>query len=110
MLNGFASLRSRFLPLADPRAWELVVSISLIAIATIPESTAHLYQMSLYIDTLAEQLGRKPYSIKELIGLNLVADGADDIVVGFAWRRGRHELWREQFADGHYTQLLRFLC
>jgi uracil permease len=67
----------------DPRAWELVVSISLIAIATIPESTAHLYQMSLYIDTLAEKLGRKPYNIKELIGLNLVADGADDLVVGF---------------------------
>lgn len=67
----------------DPRAWELVVSISLIAIATIPESTAHLYQMSLYIDTLAEQLGRGPYNIKKLIGLNLVADGADDVVVGF---------------------------
>lgn len=67
----------------DPRAWELVVSISLIAIATIPESTAHLYQMSLYIDTLAEQLGRKPFNIKELIGLNLVADGADDLIVGF---------------------------
>ncbi len=67
----------------DPRAWELVVSISLIAIATIPESTAHLYQMSLYIDTLAEQMGRAKYNIKELIGLNLVADGADDIVVGF---------------------------
>lgn len=68
---------------SDPRAWELVVSISLIAIATIPESTAHLYQMSLYIDTLAEKLGRAKYNIKELIGLNLVADGADDIVVGF---------------------------
>ncbi len=67
----------------DPRAWELVVSISLIAIATIPESTAHLYQMSLYIDTLAEQMGRAKYNIKDLIGLNLVADGADDIVVGF---------------------------
>jgi uracil permease len=67
----------------DPHAWELVVSISLIAIATIPESTAHLYQMSLYIDKLAGQLGRAPYNIKELIGLNLVADGADDIVVGF---------------------------
>lgn len=67
----------------DPRAWELVVSISLIAIATIPESTAHLYQMSLYIDTLAEQMGRKPYNIKESIGLNLIADGADDIIVGF---------------------------
>lgn len=66
----------------DPRAWGLVISISLIAIATIPESTAHLYQMSLYIDELATELGRKPFNIKELIGLNLIADGSDDIVAG----------------------------
>jgi len=66
----------------DPRAWSMVVSISLIAIATIPESTAHLYQMSLYIDQLAKELGRAPLEIKRLIGLNLVADGSDDVVVG----------------------------
>ncbi|OQA45515.1 MAG: Uracil permease [Chloroflexi bacterium ADurb.Bin325] len=66
----------------DPRAWSVMVSIALIAIATVPESTAHLYQMSLYIDQLAKDIGRKPTSIKNLIGLNLVADGADDIVVG----------------------------
>jgi uracil permease len=66
----------------DPRAWAAIVSISLIAIATIPESTAHLYQMSLYIDQLAKELGRKPLQIKNLIGLNLVADGSDDLVVG----------------------------
>jgi uracil permease len=67
----------------DPRAWGAVLSIALIAIATIPESTAHLYQMSLYIDALAKEMGRQPLEIKKLIGLNLVADGADDIVVGF---------------------------
>lgn len=67
----------------DPNAWGLVVSIALIAIATIPESTAHLYQMSLYIDELAHELGKKPLNIKELIGLNLVADGTDDVIVGF---------------------------
>jgi uracil permease len=39
--------------------------------------------MSLYIDELAQELGRKPLAIKNLIGLNLVADGADDMVVGF---------------------------
>jgi uracil permease len=66
----------------DPRAWGVVVSVALIAIATIPESTAHLYQMSLYIDQLARELGRAPLEIKRLIGLNLVADGADDVVVG----------------------------
>jgi uracil permease len=67
----------------DPRAWSIIVSISLIAIATIPESTAHLYQMSLYIDQLAKTLGRAPTSIKNLIGLNLVADGSQDLVAGF---------------------------
>jgi uracil permease len=67
----------------DPRAWSVAISIALIAIATIPESTAHLYQMSLYIDQLAKDLGRAPKSIKNLIGLNLVGDGADDLVVGF---------------------------
>ena len=66
----------------DPRAWGSIFSISLIAIATVPESTAHLYQMSLYIDGLAKELGRAPLEIKKLIGLNLVADGADDLVVG----------------------------
>src|SRR5512138_1779171 len=59
----------------DPRAWAVVVSIALIAIATVPESTAHLYQMSLYIDALAKELKKAPVEIKKLIGLNLVADG-----------------------------------
>ncbi len=67
----------------NPAAWGVVFSIALIAIATIPESTAHLYQMSLYIDALARELKRAPLEIKKLIGLNLVADGSDDIVVGF---------------------------
>jgi uracil permease len=66
----------------NPNAWAVVFSIALICIATIPESTAHLYQMSLYIDQLAKDLGRKPKAIKNLIGLNLVADGSDDIVAG----------------------------
>jgi len=66
----------------NPEAWGMALSVALIFIATVPESTAHLYQMSLYIDTLAAQLGRKPFEIKKLIGLNLVADGADDLVVG----------------------------
>jgi uracil permease len=67
----------------DPNAWGMALSIALIFIATVPESTAHLYQMSLYIDTLAVELGRKPQEIKKLIGLNLVADGSDDLIVGF---------------------------
>src|SRR5215211_3013519 len=53
----------------NPQAWGMALSIALIFIATVPESTAHLYQMSLYIDELAAELGRKPFNIKELIGL-----------------------------------------
>ncbi|HNT75362.1 MAG TPA: solute carrier family 23 protein [Anaerolineae bacterium] len=66
----------------DGRAWGMAISIALIAIATIPESTAHLYQMSLYIDQLAKDLKRKPLEIKNLIGLNLVADGCSDAING----------------------------
>ncbi|MDX9864053.1 MAG: solute carrier family 23 protein [Anaerolineaceae bacterium] len=67
----------------NPDAWGTVLSIALIAIATVPESTAHLYQMSLYIDALAKEMGREPIEIKKLIGLNLVADGTDDMICGF---------------------------
>lgn len=66
----------------NPNAWGIALSIALIAIATVPESTAHLYQMSLYIDALAKEIGKPPLETKRLIGLNLVADGADDIIVG----------------------------
>jgi uracil permease len=63
-------------------AWGIAISVALIAIATIPESTAHLYQMSLYIDQLAKDLKRKPLEIKSLIGLNLIADGCNDAING----------------------------
>jgi uracil permease len=62
--------------------WSAILAIAPIAIATIPESTAHLYQISLYVDTLAEDMGRKPIRIKELIGLNLILDGVGDAING----------------------------
>ncbi|HWS22931.1 MAG TPA: solute carrier family 23 protein [Anaerolineales bacterium] len=80
--NWFALPNITFPAFNDPAAWGMALSVALIFIATVPESTAHLYQMSLYIDELADEVGKKPYNIKEKIGLNLVADGADDLVVG----------------------------
>jgi len=59
-----------------------IVSISIMAIATIPESTAHLYQISLYVDNLAEELQREKYGLSEFIGFNLILDGIGDIVNG----------------------------
>ncbi|MGC9520530.1 MAG: uracil-xanthine permease family protein [Anaerolineae bacterium] len=66
----------------DPRAWESVAAIAIIAIATIPESTAHLYQISLYVDRLAETMGKEPYRLSEHIGKNLVLDGMGDFING----------------------------
>ena len=67
---------------SSPQAWEAIAGIAIIAIATIPESTAHLYQISLYVDNLAENMGREKYDLRELIGLNLVLDGLGDMING----------------------------
>ncbi|HAL61611.1 MAG TPA: xanthine permease [Chloroflexi bacterium] len=66
----------------DSNALRAVLAIAPIAIATIPESTAHLYQISLYVDRLAEELGRKPLEIKRLVGFNLILDGIGDCING----------------------------
>ena len=80
--NWIAVPKFTFPAFTNPEAWGMALSVALIFIATVPESTAHLYQMSLYIDALASEKGRQPFEIKKLIGLNLVADGADDLIVG----------------------------
>ena len=59
-----------------------IVSISIMAIATIPESTAHLYQMSLYVDRFAEETGREKVNLDKNIGFNLVFDGIGDFLNG----------------------------
>ncbi len=59
-----------------------IFSISIMAIATIPESTAHLYQISLYVDRYAESIGEEPYHLDEHIGFNLILDGIGDFING----------------------------
>ncbi len=59
-----------------------LLAIAPIAIATIPESTAHLYQISLYVDQLAKELGKAPVKLSRFIGLNLVCDGLGDAING----------------------------
>jgi uracil permease len=66
----------------SPGALKAVLAIAPIAIATIPESTAHIYQISLYVDQLADSLGRERLEIKKLIGLNLILDGIGDFING----------------------------
>lgn len=59
-----------------------IFSIAIMAIATIPESTAHLYQISLYVDRTAEEMGREKYELDKLIGFNLILDGIGDFING----------------------------
>ena len=61
-----------------------VVAIMPIAIATIPESTAHVYQLDIYVNDLAKKKGvSKRYDIENKLGLNLIGDGLGDIISGF---------------------------
>lgn len=59
-----------------------IISIAVMAIATIPESTAHLYQIGLYVDHLAKELGREKYHLDKHIGFNLILDGIGDTING----------------------------
>jgi uracil permease len=62
--------------------WEAIIAIAPIAIATIPESTAHLYQISLYVDQLAAEMKKPAVKLSRFIGLNLVCDGVGDTING----------------------------
>ncbi len=60
-----------------------VAAIMPIAIATIPESTAHVYQLDIYVNDLAKKMkSEKKYNIADKLGLNLIGDGIGDIVSG----------------------------
>ena len=59
-----------------------IIGIAIMAIATIPESTAHLYQISLYVDHLATEMKREKYHLDRFIGFNLVLDGIGDMING----------------------------
>ena len=63
-------------------SWPAVLAIMPIAIATIPESTAHLFQLDIYVKDLARKKGKDPnnYHIADKLGLNLIGDGIGDIV------------------------------
>lgn len=85
-LNG-AIIKAPHIILPIPN-WEAVLAIAPIAIATIPESTAHLYQLDVYIDSLARNKKRSPSGIRKMLGINLIADGVGDILSGMFGQPG----------------------
>lgn len=62
--------------------WTVVFGVGIMAIATIPESTAHLYQISLYVDHLADEKGAERPGLAKYIGLNMMLDGLNDLING----------------------------
>lgn len=66
----------------NPLTVTVLIGVGVMALATIPESTAHLYQISLYVDHLAEELGREKVGLSKFVGLNLMLDGLNDLING----------------------------
>lgn len=67
-----------------PKAsWAAVAAIMPIAIATIPESAAHVYQLDIYINNVAKSKGvKKKYDMVKLLDRNLIGDGICDMISG----------------------------
>ncbi len=65
-------------------SWAAVAAIMPIALATIPESTAHMYQLDIYVNDLAKKKNsNKKYNLVETLHLNLIGDGIGDMISGF---------------------------
>ena len=63
-------------------SWQALIGIMPIAIATIPESTAHIYQLDIYVNDVAKEKGKGKYDMVSLLGDNLIGDGLCDMVSG----------------------------
>ena len=64
--------------------WGAVAAIMPIAIATIPESTAHMYQLDIYVNDVAKKKNSdKKYNLINLLDRNLIGDGICDMISGF---------------------------
>jgi len=62
-------------------SWAAVAALMPIAIATIPESTAHMYQLDIYVNNEAKKRG-KHYDMASLLDRNLIGDGLCDMISG----------------------------
>lgn len=59
-----------------------LLGIMPIAIATIPESTAHIYQLDIYVQDIAKKKGIEAERIEDLLDKNLIGDGLCDMISG----------------------------
>lgn len=77
MADGIVSVPHFTLPKFDAKS---VAAIMPIALATIPESAAHLFQLDLYVNELADEKGAERVNIADKLGINLIGDGSADMI------------------------------
>ena len=65
------------------QSYEYAIALALLAISTIPESTAHLSQVGIYTNNIAKNQNREEPHIEQKVGINLIADGAADLIGAF---------------------------
>ncbi|MBQ9940328.1 MAG: xanthine permease [Clostridia bacterium] len=61
---------------------EALIAIMPVAIATIPESTAHMYQLDIYVNNVAKEKGKGKYDLVSKLDKNLIGDGIGDMITG----------------------------
>ena len=78
--SGIFAVPAFTLPKAS---WQAVIAIMPIAIATIPESPAHMYQLDIYVNDIARKKGKKKVDLVSMLDRNLIGDGICDMISGF---------------------------
>ena len=63
-----------------PESYEYAIALALLAISTIPESTAHLSQVGIYTNNIARKQNKIEPHIENKVGINLIADGSADLI------------------------------
>ncbi|MDD4689621.1 MAG: solute carrier family 23 protein [Eubacteriales bacterium] len=62
---------------------EALIAIMPVALATIPESTAHMYQLDIYVNDVAKKKGKPmKYKLIDMLDRNLIGDGIGDMITG----------------------------
>ena len=83
MANWFNIPKFVFPQFFAPESYEYAIALALLAISTIPESTAHLSQVGIYTNNIAKKRGIQKPHIENKVGVNLIADGAADLIGAF---------------------------
>ena len=84
LANWFNTPKFVFPNFLASQSYEYAIALALLAISTIPESTAHLSQVGIYTNNIAEKREVKKPHIENKVGINLIADGAADLVGAFS--------------------------